>query len=122
MRRRRLLLAGLGLLAVLVAIVYVFWPAPPTSPWDRVSAVQVGDSRSQLYATLGGPPGDYRRDERVGIPWEIDVDPAGAEMWSSDGGMLYIWLDGNDRVTRIHREPSVASPGWVKQIRSKLGL
>lgn len=126
MRRHRYrLLAGLGLFAVLVALGYFFWPSPPASPWDRASAVQVGDTRSQLYATLGGPPGDYRRNERAGLPsWESNEELARTrpEMWMSDGGMLYIWLDSDDRVTRVHGQPSVLVPGLLKKIQWKLGL
>ena len=121
-RHRRRLLTGLGLLAVLIAVVYFFWPSPAPSPWDRMSSVQVGDTRSQLYATLGGPPGDYRRDVHAGVSLESHEQQIGAEMWSSDGGMVYIWLDGDDRVIRIHSLPSVIGPSLIKSVLGKFGL
>jgi hypothetical protein len=120
-RHRRRFLVILGLLAVLAALGYFLWPSSPGSPWENAAAVQVGDTRTQLYATLGGPPGDYRRSSSAGVRLEDHEQQIGAEMWSSDGGMVYVWLDKDDRVTRIHRLPSVQT-SFLRQVRNKLGL
>lgn len=120
-RHRRRLLIGLALLVAVVIVCYLFWPSSSGSPWEQVDAVRVGDTRTQLYATLGGPPGDYRRSSSAGVPLAEHEQQVGAEMWSSDGGMVYVWLDKDDRVTRIHRLPSVKT-SFLRQVRNKLGL
>jgi hypothetical protein len=59
MRRRKLLVALVGLAVVATAGVVVLWPRPERVTKENYDRMHVGMTRTEVEAILG-PPGDYR--------------------------------------------------------------
>jgi hypothetical protein len=87
MRRRTLLVALVGLAAVVAAWTVVLWPRhiPPGAIWENVERVEDGMTLAQVEAIIG-PPGDYRTG-----PSSLDLEwvSAGVIVWV--GERQYAW-------------------------------
>jgi hypothetical protein len=124
LRYRRLVVAGGLAVAALGALVYLLWPGPRVTLTD-MTPLCAGDTRAEVYAKIGGPPGDYRRNGFVGsIPGRpADRDVTTAETWTCDDGVLHVWFDADGRLIDLIGLPSHdLRPTLLQRIKWKLGL
>jgi hypothetical protein len=99
MPRRRFLLGGVVLLALVVAVVRLPWlirkMSPPAVSHERYERIKVGMTPEEVEAILGVPPGKYetRRHRRItyAFPWSDYI-------WRGDEGTIAVRFDGSGRV------------------------
>jgi hypothetical protein len=97
MRKTRWLLIGLLLACIggVVLVVVALLPPPPGITKENFDRIEVGMTRAEIEAILGGPANgrDPRNGLRIGLnAWEDD----------SSGDLATIDFDEKDRVTSKH--------------------
>jgi hypothetical protein len=70
MRRRTLLAALAGLAVVVAAGAWLLWPRQDRITPENLDRIELGMTRAEVEAILGGPPGDYRT---VWTDWEMNL-------------------------------------------------
>jgi hypothetical protein len=86
MRRRKLLVALVGLAVVVAAGAVVLWPqaAPPSRVTrENYDCIQEGMTRAEVEAILG-PPGDYRTGLGESVLGEADYGITQIMVWMPD--------------------------------------
>ena len=121
MNRRRLVVTAITLAIVAVSAI-VLWPRSPRPCLATFRQVQPGMTREQVYATVGGPPGDYTDG-----PMVMTITDGGAkwEHWASKDAMLFVRFGTDDRVLEAAAAPMVnhyAKPSFFEILRRRLGL
>ena len=96
-RRKWIARSAVATLAVvLIAIGLRFRPLEPSVQRSRLEAVRVGMTQSQVWETVGVPPGVYPADlayfDRVGIR-------CGHDRWTGAAGSLHVFYDADGRVS-----------------------
>jgi hypothetical protein len=101
-------------------------PSPPVSiTMDVYERIQPGMTRMQVYAILGGPPGDYcapGHPRRRLKPMELDSPEFG--LWISRSLTVGVFFDGRGRASGtivFSRCIPVAEPapffvGWLRRV------
>ncbi len=142
MRRRKIVLAGMGLLLALLVLLFVaYLVLVPRGPSCHIThaayeRIRPGMSVDEAQAVIGLPPGDYRTDassqqhapadESETVPGlayaQGDPGPDPAD-WMSDQGCIWLEVDPKRGVVAKHygtmRE---AKPTLVERIRDWLRL
>jgi hypothetical protein len=105
MGRRTLLVALAGLAAVVAAGVVAVWPRPTRFTRAHCDRIQVGMSRAEVEAILGGRPGDYRTGPTTGASLTEAIHRLGPitylgprenwapitfDRWQGDSGNVYV--------------------------------
>jgi hypothetical protein len=57
-------------------------------------------TRIEVYATVGGPPGDY-----TDMGFTYALPPDGTEFWATNDGLLTVVFGGDGRVQKATAEP-----------------
>jgi hypothetical protein len=114
MRRRRLLLLGAGLLALIgLAALAMMWatvlsarPEPGITA-ENFRTIRAGMSENEVVTLLGCPAGDYRSDRelrevRIMPTWLIPGDDSGTvvetlETWASDAVVVRVRFNDKTR-------------------------
>jgi hypothetical protein len=123
MRKRLLVLAGVALAAAVIvpAVLDLHAYRPKLArnrliTWEHYRGVKLGMSQAEVEAILGGPPGDYRTDERISY-WdyfEAGLSPhdvvARRESWYGNDGQITLGFDEEGRVLRRGFASPVRSP------------
>jgi outer membrane protein assembly factor BamE (lipoprotein component of BamABCDE complex) len=97
--------AGIALASLSVAVWNVIGHYS-TVRRHHLERVEIGMTRAEVEALLGGPPGDYRTNpERFSISHhslaQFRLEEAYAkDDWIVDEAMIQVWFDANDRVVR----------------------
>lgn len=98
-RRRRIARSAFVMFAIVLILAVLgltFWPSKTTVPRARLEAVTVGMTQTQVWETVGVPPGTYPEDlayfDRVGIR-------CGDDRWTSAEGTLHVFYDSDGRVS-----------------------
>jgi hypothetical protein len=109
--------------ATLVGIAAGLWWSSSREPAfsrQRFERVEVGMSREQVIATVGGPPGRY--SDATGPPFGVHYTDY--EDWWSDEGLLMVQFDEHDKATDVvlfdvMRRPR---PTLIERLRQMLGF
>jgi hypothetical protein len=120
MKRRRVV-AGLVVVVVVAVVVVILWPrGPRLSTFKRV---QPGMTRGEVYASVGGPPGNYTGGTLHVSP---RTDDTMWEYWASRDAMLFVRFGEDDRVVSAGAAPMVnhytPGPTWIDRLLDSLGL
>lgn len=78
-------------------------PRPCRKTFERV---QVGMTREEVKATIGGPPGDYISADWMLVPYRTDIWFNSPTVWVSNGDKLQVWYADDGRVTEARVGPS----------------
>jgi hypothetical protein len=120
MRRRRVVV-GLVVLALVAVAAVALWPRGPRPCRATFEQVQYGRTFEEVCATVGGPPGDYS-DGYSCMMWM--GGPRAGRTWLSDDGELYAEFDATGRVTHAHADRAcrgIKPPLWDRML-ARLGL
>jgi hypothetical protein len=140
-RRLRWVLTGLAVMIAVGAVA--LWPREDRITREKFHRIEIGMSRAEVEAILGGPPGDYRT---VWTDWATNVneepftcgsvdghvsntgaggyDPDGllGEAVSSGVPLIGNWF-GNDGCIQIHFSPKfVDDKDFLPTVRRERGL
>jgi outer membrane protein assembly factor BamE (lipoprotein component of BamABCDE complex) len=121
MRRRRVI-AGLVVLAIVTVAAVALWPRGPRPCRATFEQVREGMTNDEVCATVGGPPGSYT-DAFYYV--EIDSDAERLpSMWCADDAVLAVDFGIDGRAVRIDlMEPDVFyRPSLFDRLRARLGL
>jgi hypothetical protein len=110
MRRRRIIV-GLGVLAVIVAAV-TFWPRGPRPCRATFEQVREGMTFEEVCATVGAPPHD---------PYEVIRSTPPAEYWYGSDTELCVHFDPAGRADRVSVKDFPNESAWSR-LRDWLGL
>jgi hypothetical protein len=118
MKRRRVI-AGLIGLAVAGVVVFLAWPHPSGPCLATFQQVQPGMTRAEVYATVGGPPGDY-----TDHGYSYAIPSPGTEFWVANDGLVTVTYGGDGRVTKATAEPITFSSRafYWNRLLTRLGL
>ncbi len=118
-RRRSRWLLMLGAVALAAAAMIALQSVQRPQPsWETFSRVEEGMTREQVYATVGGPPGDYS------TTWVTDREGlAPAEVWVRGDYFLEVTFDREGRADRV-KLYDFSPPGssFLQRARDWLGL
>jgi hypothetical protein len=127
MRRRRPLLFLFVAAVAAVAFGWIAdfqWPRAPQVKAKQFDSVSPAMTREDVIATVGGPPGDYRTDERLSPlrPFWRGEPVVKLEHWLCNDGLVFVVLDEEDRVVRTHIERMVdLRPNRLRWLTRQLG-
>ena len=126
-----LLAYGLVVTTLTVAVGFTHGkPRPCRATFARVTP---GMMREEVYATVGGPPGDYTPPEVNGIrfPSTNSIRTLGEERWLTEQGDFIVSFDATGRVESVLNLEDLYSPGptrwerlceWVTTGYDSLGM
>ena len=115
MKRRRVIVGLAGL--ALAGVVIVAWPRPSGPCLATFQQVQPGMTRAEVYATVGGPPGDY-----TDMGFTYAVPPDGTEFWVANDGLLTVTFGGDDRAATAEPEAFSTRAFYWDRLLTRLGL
>jgi hypothetical protein len=123
MTRRRLLCGLLLASAVLACFAGWLWTTSgPRVTRARFEQVKEGMSRDEVIHTVGGPPGNYSRDDTIGMPTGLRYHRY--ESWICDDGELAVRFDAAGTVSHavVLDVWNLGSPTLTERIRRRLRL
>jgi hypothetical protein len=132
MRRRRVIV-GLAVLALVGAFAVGFWPHGPRPCRATFALVHEGMTYEEVCATVGGPPGDYTGGTRSGpddligmVPCWLDGDDnrSRSGTWIGEDGELFAIFDPDDRLAwvEVWEVHPVSPPPFWTRLLARLGL
>src|SRR5262245_39655502 len=97
MRRRRVVV-GLVVLALVAVLVVALWPRGTRPCRETFELVREGMTYDEVCATVGGPPGAYTR--RPYIPLLGGAHDCRVQ-WAADDVELIVWFDDDQRAYKV---------------------
>ena len=128
MRRRRVIV-GLGVVAVLTAAAVLLWPRGPQPCRATFGQVHEGMTFEEVCARVGGPPGDYTGGRSLDL--HPPADPAGVSdpvpdryLWAAEDGLLVVDFGSDGRADGVMVcDPELSpAPSLLGRLRARLGL
>jgi hypothetical protein len=120
MKRRRLII-GFALAAFVVIAAAAIWHRTHSPCLATFKKVQPGMTRAEVYATVGGPPGNYTGGKLV----DIRPNP-GLEFWAARDSLMFVSFDANDRATTVAAAPTMGhfsgGPSLFQRISTAIGF
>src|SRR5687768_8659552 len=98
MRRRRVVI-GLIVAALVAVAAVLFWPRGPRPCRATFESVQEGMTYEEVCATVGGPPGTYTH--RMPLPFNRTSIKRYDHHWVADDAGMWVGYDKDDRVRDI---------------------
>jgi hypothetical protein len=121
--KRRLVVIGLGALALATVLSVVLWPRGPRPCRATFDQVRGGMTFDEVCATVGPAPGDYLTKKPMIFPTSPMIYEH-AQVWTADDGCLIVYLDGSGRVehAQVAEVICLADPPFWSRLRARLGL
>jgi hypothetical protein len=119
MKRRRVVV-GLGVLALVGVAAYVVWPRGPQPCRETFERVRDGMTYEEVCATVGGPSRDRLNGPMTAGSGD-SVTYAGADVWWAGDAGLAVYYDGSGQAARV-QVFEVAHPSAWSRLRDWLGL
>jgi hypothetical protein len=116
MRRRRVI-AGLVVLALVGVAAVMLWPRGPRPSRATFEQVREGMTFEEVCATVGGPPGDYS-DGGVST---IHTHWHPPDMWWAEDGVLGVRFGDDGRAWQVIVTDGLPLSRWFR-LRARLGL
>jgi outer membrane protein assembly factor BamE (lipoprotein component of BamABCDE complex) len=136
MRKRLLILAGVGLAVAVTAGVGLGFRARDQRfarlargrliDREHSERIKVGMNRDEVEAILGGPPGDFTTVEFSFVSLECGIGVVGhrREHWKGDQGLVGVDFDGQGKVAWrwFDKGILVPEPSSTERVRGWLGV
>ena len=121
--RRRHVVVGLAVPALVAVTVAVLWPRGPRPCRATFELVREGMTYDEVCATVGGPPGDYLTRRPLIFPTSPMIYEH-AQVWTANDAYLIVYLDGSGRVENAQVAEVIcpADPPFWLRLRARLGL
>src|SRR4051794_33057004 len=107
MRRRRVIV-GLTVLALIVAVAAFALSRPPLIG-DRVRQIQPGMTLAEVSAELGAPPGDHTRHVSY-VSHGLQRSDSPVKEWDWDEGCVFVQFGPDGRVQDVTYYPNAHPP------------
>jgi hypothetical protein len=129
MRRKRVIV-GLAVLALVAAAAMLAWPRDPRPCRATFEQVRAGMTLEEVEAIVGGPPGVYT-DRPVPITFLSVGFIAGSSytevhrihQWAADDGTLEVFIGRDGRAALVSvDDPLPDTRPFIQRLRSRLGL
>lgn len=131
MRRRRVIV-GLVVLALVAVVVGLSRPRGPRPCRDTFALVRQGMTFEEVCATVGGPPGDYTGGTRTGpddlvggfSPYILGDDRTRWEFWTGEDGELVGTFDLEGRLlwVEVWEVYPASPPSFWSRLLARLGI
>jgi len=117
---------AVGLGAFLVALVTgTYLLMPPSKQINTRSSrrIEIGMTRSEVEAILGGPAGDHRSPPLRPPDEAILAQLPPGERWQGDRHSVYVTFDAQDRVVAVTGfYPGPMPPSWYRSLQELIPL
>lgn len=127
MKRRRVIV-GAGVLALVGAVAWVIWLCQPRPCRATFEKVREGMTLVEVCATVGGEPGDYTDGRSLAylaswIRTAPKRDDEERQVWAAGGAfLLVVFAHGRVKTFEI-RDPSLTpQPPLPDRLRARLGI
>jgi hypothetical protein len=123
MKRRRVIV-GLIVLALVVVVAAVLWPRGPYPCRATFEQVRDGMSYDEVCATVGGPPGSYASGP-FGASSHGYTTSRQVKQWTCDDCRLVVVFSTDGRTSFyvfVHAHLVPVDPSPFARIRARLGL
>lgn len=114
------MILGFVVLTLVTAFATIFWPRGPRPCKETFERLREGMTKQEVYATVGGPPGDYSGGATLPLKTHWHPD----DMWWAKDGVLGVRFDDAGHAYEVQVTDGVRwpQPSVWSRCRSRFGF